>query len=82
MPDDPLDDIYRLPVNEQLPVLISVLRTTRNSQARIERKVDWLQRSFVALIVSLLLVAITVKFGAAAPSPAGNQAPPAGAVTP
>lgn len=63
MPDDPLDDIYALPPDQKMLVIISVLRMTRASQERIEKKVDWMLRAFVGLIISLLVVAITIKFG-------------------
>jgi len=70
VPDDPLDDIYALPKDQQMLVIISVVRMTRSSQERIEKKVDWVLRAFVGLIVSLLVVAVTIKFGShAQPAP-------------
>lgn len=51
---DPLEAIEALPLPAQVAVVISVLRSTRNSQSRIERKLEWINRSIWTLIATIV----------------------------
>jgi hypothetical protein len=57
--NDPLEDIAALPIETQIAVTVSVLRSTRNTLARIEKKVDWVNRALWTLI-STIVVGIVV----------------------
>lgn len=64
---DPLEAIEALPLPAQVAVVISVLRSTRNSQSRIERKLEWINRSIWTLIATI--IAGLVLYAVTAPRP-------------
>lgn len=51
---DPLEGIGSLPLETQVAVIVSVLRSARASNARIESKLDWLNRSLWTLIATVV----------------------------
>lgn len=72
---DPLEAIEQLPVAAQVAVVISVLRSTRNSQSRIERKLEWINRSIWTLIATIITG--LVLYAVTAPRP-GRTTPSSG----
>jgi hypothetical protein len=52
---DPLEAIHELPPETQVAVVVSVLRSTRNTMGRIERKVDWVLRALWSLIATIVI---------------------------
>lgn len=51
---DPLEGINALPLETQVAVLVSVMRTVRETSNRIETKLDWLNKSIWTLIVTII----------------------------
>lgn len=51
---DPLEGIGSLPLETQVAVIVSVLRSVRASNSRIESKLDWLNRSLWTLIATVV----------------------------
>lgn len=76
--DDPLDAVEQLPIEAQIAVVVSVLRSTRNQLGRIEKKLDWVSRSIWALIATIVAgVAVYYLTVARLPRPAKTAPTPA-----
>lgn len=80
MADDPLDEVLSLPIETQIAVTISVLRSTRNQLGRIEKKLDWVNRSIWALVATIVagvaIYYLTVARTPVTPTPPAKTAPP------
>jgi hypothetical protein len=76
--NDPLEDIASLPVESQIAVTVSVLRSTRNTLARIEKKVDWVNRALWTLISTIVvgIVVYLVTSTHVSPTPKPSSASP------
>lgn len=60
--EDPLEGILQLDPAAQVAVIVSVLRSTRNTQARLERKLDWINRAMWSLAAAITVAAASILF--------------------
>jgi hypothetical protein len=57
---DPLDGILDLKPEQQIPVMVSVLRSTRAAQDRMEAKLGWINKALWSLVVAITVAAISL----------------------
>lgn len=79
--DDPLDGWETLEPSAQIAVVVSVLRSTRNTCARIEKKVDWVGRALWTLvgtvIAGIIVYVVTAHLGPPVQPSTPSQTTPA-----
>lgn len=56
--DDPLEGIMQLEHEAQVAVIVSVLKTTRNTMARVEKKLDWVYRTLLGAIITVICAVV------------------------